>query len=197
MSQAVGDTASFRTPSYLPRFYNYKVLLDHRLETEEVEEVILVDEDSTQRRIDSTVTLPDAATMASYDRLSFDVQIFCPHRNVFACSEWDRIAHIFYCEDVRPSLKEQHPELGMTELAKLLGEGWQSLVESEKKKSAAAAGMTPPVALTLRLMTLRRATPGDRYLDAAQTDKDRYEREMEEGGFTLNAPEVCRAHARL
>jgi len=66
-----------------------------------------------------------------------------------------RSSYLYYCEATRDDLKKEHPDLSMTELAKLLGEGWHSLVESEKAKYVAAAG----------------------------TDKERYEREMEEGGF--------------
>jgi hypothetical protein len=45
------------------------------------------------------VTLPSAAEMESFDTLEFDVSVTCRYRNVFACSEWDRIAHVYVCLD--------------------------------------------------------------------------------------------------
>lgn len=49
-----------------------------------------------------TWTLPDAATMAEYDRLEVDMFIDCPgvgHPYVATCGEWDTVGSIFLCED--------------------------------------------------------------------------------------------------
>lgn len=107
MSQAVGQPASLRMPSYLPHFYNYKEQLDQRVAATEATEVMLVDEDSTDRSIESTVSLPDASTMGAFDTMELDIQVTCPYRNPFACSEWDRIAYVFYCEDAECTEKWQ------------------------------------------------------------------------------------------
>jgi hypothetical protein len=58
---------------------------------------ILLEERVRDRIFVKTATLPSAQMMANYDRLEFDVTVNCPYRNVFACSEWDRIAHIEVC----------------------------------------------------------------------------------------------------
>lgn len=99
MSQAVGAPASFRMPRYLPHFYNYMERLDQELAATDATEVVLVDEDNTDRIMTKSVTLPGATEMAAFDTMELDVELTCPHRNPFACSEWDRIATIDWCVD--------------------------------------------------------------------------------------------------
>jgi hypothetical protein len=53
----------------------------------------------TGRHLIRTVTLPNAETMETFNGLAFDINVTCPHRNVFGCSEWDRIGRIQYCSD--------------------------------------------------------------------------------------------------
>lgn len=59
---------------------------------------LLTDETTTLRTLDRTVTLPDAATMAGFDTLEVDFEEICTLRPD-ECSEWDRIAYVFLCED--------------------------------------------------------------------------------------------------
>ena len=98
-AQAVGATAALRMASYLPDFYNHKAgIRDAQALESGVTTVMLLDRSVTERQFDETVTLPSASDMANFDTMEFDVMVNCPHRNVFACSEWDRIARIDLCD---------------------------------------------------------------------------------------------------
>ena len=50
-----------------------------------------------------------------------------------------RTSYLYYCEETRAALKEQHPDMGVTDLAKLQGEGWKGLTDEQKKKFVEAA----------------------------------------------------------
>jgi len=105
LSPTVGQRPSLSMGQYLPRFYNYRHALDTRLETEEATIVPILDHERTTGRIFTrTVALPSAATMATVDSMEFDIEITCEHRNMFGCSEWDRIANVFLCLDGEPCL---------------------------------------------------------------------------------------------
>lgn len=95
-----GTTPDFGMAAYAPHYYNYLASLRERLAAEPDTTVVpLIDEpDVTQRVLDRTVSLPDAATMASFDTLEVDVEIHC-RQDPANCSEWDRIADIRLCLD--------------------------------------------------------------------------------------------------
>ena len=63
--------------AYAPHYYNYLASLRERLAAEPDTTVVsLIDEpDVTQRVLDRTVSLPDAATMAGFDTLEVDVEM--------------------------------------------------------------------------------------------------------------------------
>jgi hypothetical protein len=42
-------------------------------------------------------------------------------------------AYMFYCKEARVPLKEEHPELKVTEIGSKLGAQWKLLTEEEKK----------------------------------------------------------------
>lgn len=93
-------TWSFRMVSFLPAFYDYKAGIADRVATETgVDTHVLVDEPVTERIFVRTATLPAGPSFAQFDTLEFDVTVNCRERNVFACSEWDRIARIALCMD--------------------------------------------------------------------------------------------------
>jgi hypothetical protein len=97
LSDVVGGSFDLRMVSYLPDFYDHKAALEDRLATETgVEERVLVDEVVTERIFTRTATLPG---LSAYDTLEVDVRVRCRARNVFACSEWDRIARVEVCLD--------------------------------------------------------------------------------------------------
>ncbi len=112
LSPSVGQRPSFAMAPYLPRFYNYRFALERRLADEVGTRVVpLLDHERTTGRVFTrTVTLPDASAMAAFDTLELDVEITCEARNLFACSEWDRIANIALCAD-GPACTERR-ELG-------------------------------------------------------------------------------------
>lgn len=95
LSERVGGDASLQMGSFLPAFYNHKARIAARFAAEQAHEVVLVDTSTTGRIFKVAPALP---ALADFNRLVFDVRIRCPHKNVFACSEWDRIARIELCE---------------------------------------------------------------------------------------------------
>jgi hypothetical protein len=100
LSPTVGTNPTFGMGQYLARWYDYRYALEQRFETETATVVPLLDDERTTGRVFTrTVTLPDAAAMAAYDSLEFDVAITCEHRNLYGCSEWDRIASVSLCVD--------------------------------------------------------------------------------------------------
>ena len=58
-------------------------------------------------------------------------------------------AYFFYTNEIRPQVKEQHPDMKVTEMAKVMGSKWKELSADEKQK----------------------------YVDMATEDKARYQRE--------------------
>ena len=85
---------------FVSPFYDYMHDLDARLAAETGVTVVdlLRDEVTTDRTIDRTVTLPDAATIAGFDTMEVDVELTCLLEPA-DCSEWDRIAYVYLCTD--------------------------------------------------------------------------------------------------
>lgn len=80
-------------------YYNYEHDLQVRLDAEDATVVPFVDgETLTERVFIRDIELPDAETMAGFDHLDIDVEVFCRGR-ASECSEWDRIALIEVCLD--------------------------------------------------------------------------------------------------
>jgi hypothetical protein len=85
---------------WLAHFYDYRHALDTRMSEEAgVTVVPIMDEVTTGRTFTLPAQLPDADTMSTFDTLEIDVTVDCLYVNPFACSEWDRIAAIYWCED--------------------------------------------------------------------------------------------------
>lgn len=100
LNQTVGSPPAFQMASYVAGFFDHKAAIRDRVAAESgVETFVLLEETVTEREFIREATLPSAATMATFDTLELDVSVTCRERNVFACSEWDRIAHIFVCLD--------------------------------------------------------------------------------------------------
>ncbi len=85
---------------FVAPFYDYLFDLDARVAAETGVTVVDLARDLTtsDRRIDATVALPDAATMAGFDTLEVDVELTCLGQPD-ECSEWDRIAYVYLCAD--------------------------------------------------------------------------------------------------
>ncbi|UJR83965.1 peptide-N-glycosidase F-related protein [Sandaracinus amylolyticus] len=98
LAPSVGRPPELGMAAFLGHFYEYRAALDARLASEtDATIVTLLDERTAGRVFRPEVTLPDAATMASFDQLEIDIEITCDEGNPFACSEWDRIADIQIC----------------------------------------------------------------------------------------------------
>jgi hypothetical protein len=96
----VGGPPAFAMAQYLPLFFDHKARLRDAQQLEEnVTKIELANTTTTARILTTTANLPSAAEMAGFDTMEFDVRIVCHERNVFACSEWDRIANIKLCSD--------------------------------------------------------------------------------------------------
>lgn len=100
LSEFVGGPWSLRMVSFLPSFYDHKVRLQDELEFAQcIHETPLVTGTVTDRVFNVPVELPRLEDMAQFDTLDFEVEVHCGARNVFACSEWDRIARVSMCAD--------------------------------------------------------------------------------------------------
>lgn len=95
-----GFTARFGMAAFASRWLDYRAELEARLAAESgTTEVVIADEEGvTARVLDRRATLPDAATLATFDRLEVDVTITC-FADPGNCSEWDRIAYVHVCLD--------------------------------------------------------------------------------------------------
>lgn len=94
-----GWAPNLRMARYLGPYYDYLHDLDARLEADTDATVlpILEETEVTERILDRTVTLPDAATMAGFDEMQIDLEVICRADNLGDCSEWDRIGSIQLC----------------------------------------------------------------------------------------------------
>ncbi len=99
LSPVVGQNPTWGMASFAAHFFNHKAGVEDRDQAEDADVFTIMDEDVTARHLIRTVELPPEELMTAYDTAVFDIEVTCPHRNVFACSEWDRIARIEYCLD--------------------------------------------------------------------------------------------------
>lgn len=99
-SQVEVQPYELRMVSYLPGFFDHKAGLEEKIWAErDVYEVELIDQEVTERIFTPEIELPNAATLAQFDTLEVDVSVYCKNRNLYACSEWDRIAYIHVCSN--------------------------------------------------------------------------------------------------
>ncbi len=89
---------------YWAKYYNAQYALDAELEAEASGGQVLVHRVADGVEIKAgepfTWTLPDAATIAQYDRLAIDLHVGCPspgHPYGVACGEWDTVGSIWVC----------------------------------------------------------------------------------------------------
>ena len=100
LSEYVGGPENLKMAAFNSAFYNHRAELKAHLAAQtDITVVELVDEMVTARVFNKDVTLPDADAMATMDTFEIDVEITCPHRNPFGCSEWDRIARMSLCTE--------------------------------------------------------------------------------------------------
>jgi hypothetical protein len=101
LSPVVGRPIELSMAAYYGEFYNHRAALRHRLEAEAeaTTAISLVEESVTERVFVRTAATPARGLMRQFDTLEVHVEVNCPFRNPFACSEWDRIARISVCQD--------------------------------------------------------------------------------------------------
>jgi hypothetical protein len=91
-------------PSFLAdsvRYFNAESDREDRLDAEHAT-VIRAFETSDQRA--TTVELPDADTMATFDTLELDMSFICNgHPDTTGCGEWDYLAYVYLCDNDDPS----------------------------------------------------------------------------------------------
>lgn len=115
-SEYVGGPSNLKMIAFNSAFYNHRAELRARLDAEEGSTTVLpiIDELVTSRLLYRDVVFPDGSSMAGFDTMEIDVEVTCPDRNPFACSEWDRIARIGLCtefDEVDPQSCTAHTEL--------------------------------------------------------------------------------------
>ena len=100
LAPAVGQPKVWAMAAYLGHFYNHHAQVIDRLANEEnITTINLLNNRVSDRIFTIPAMLPDSMTMAAFDTMTFDISVNCPHLNPFACSEWDRLAHIYVCLD--------------------------------------------------------------------------------------------------
>jgi len=99
LDELVGQAMKFDMASYLGYFYNHIANTYERAKGDGALEVTLLEGRVSERVFIQNIELPEPSLISSFDTLEVDVSVTCPHRNVFACSEWDRIARIELCRD--------------------------------------------------------------------------------------------------
>ena len=92
----VGGNPNFGMGAFLGHFFNHKAALDRELAESSATELVLVEGRVTDRIFTQSVTLPD---LSDSNTFSVSVEVNCPARTPFQCSEWDRIAQVDLCVD--------------------------------------------------------------------------------------------------
>jgi hypothetical protein len=98
--------SQFSNTRYWARYYNAQYLLDKQLEEQETGEDVLVHRVADREDIAGSEpfnwTLPDAATIAGYEKLEIDMHVDCPgagHPYGSTCGEWDTVGSLWLCAD--------------------------------------------------------------------------------------------------
>ena len=99
LDEVVGRPMKWSMATYLGPFYNYISDTYERASQDSATELSLVSGRTSDRVHIKTIELPQPLEGNEFTSLELDVSVTCPHRNVFACSEWDRIARVSYCLD--------------------------------------------------------------------------------------------------
>ena len=101
LSPAVGAPEALSMAAFLPRFYAWRAITAQARARED--RIVFYDDKTTERILEVELDLSESSIFDNLEnqdnatRAFFDVEIDCEERNPFACSEWDRIAHIALC----------------------------------------------------------------------------------------------------
>jgi hypothetical protein len=91
---AVGAGDSVGMAAWLGHHYAWRQRLE--VARREGQRVELHDATTTARRLRLDGIVPDSDSVY-WDRVFVDIDITCNENNPFACSEWDRLAHVYLC----------------------------------------------------------------------------------------------------
>ena len=86
-----------------PVYYEYEHARDVKLAAEKATVISLFKDQTVVDTTTFDVTLPDAATMASFDTLEVDLTMNCEHHRDGECGAWDYISDLRLCHDAPPS----------------------------------------------------------------------------------------------
>ncbi len=81
-------------------YFNHEWDLQKRLDAEQALVIPIIRNDSTAgTRYSGAVTLPDAATMATFDHMEIELSLGCLNHGDRPCFEWDYLVNFYLCDD--------------------------------------------------------------------------------------------------
>ncbi len=100
LSLAVGSPSALSMAGYTGGFYNHIAELDQNLAGSPPEVTIpLLNGRQTNRVFDIPIEINEELDWSRLTQIELDIQVHCPAKNPFACSEWDRIGRVELCRD--------------------------------------------------------------------------------------------------
>jgi hypothetical protein len=88
--------------AYEAEYFNFEAERQARLDAVDADIVEVFGGDVIEQYEDGVMSLPDAATMSTYDTLELDIRMECPDKDaqeISNCGAWDYLAHAFVCND--------------------------------------------------------------------------------------------------
>jgi peptide-N-glycosidase F-like protein/type IX secretion system substrate protein len=93
--------------------FNYEYDRQQYLNSVEPLEITVIDRDSTKgNRFSGEIMLPDAATMAQFDKMEIDLTFGCRENSDDNCFEWDYLTYLYLCDDAIQSASTCKQEIG-------------------------------------------------------------------------------------
>lgn len=100
LSLAVGSPAALSMAGYVGGFYNHIAETAQNLAASPPEFTIsLLEGTQTNRHFNLPIIFDDGIEWDRLTQVELDIQVHCPAKNPFACSEWDRIGRVELCRD--------------------------------------------------------------------------------------------------
>ena len=100
LSLAVGSPAALSMAGYTGGFYNHIAATQQNLAATPAEVTIpLLDGRQTERHFEIPVEFDSSLDWSRLTQIELDIQVHCPSKNPFGCSEWDRIGRVELCRD--------------------------------------------------------------------------------------------------
>ena len=100
LSLSVGQPSSLSMGSYVAGFYNHLARVQQAMtDTPPTHSVSLLSGSQTERHFTVPLELSDTIDWNVITKAEIEIQVHCPSKNPFGCSEWDRIGRIELCRD--------------------------------------------------------------------------------------------------